>query len=117
MNNNRTPNLPMMIIGVLVFALATAAWLYGERSGIDTTIIWTVATPVVGALFLVGPITSAAQPAQQAAAQTNGILEARMKSAMAAALADRDAARTRQARGDIAALDRLAPVEPDAATH
>lgn len=101
MSHRSTPNLAMMIVGAGVFAMALTAWLYGETRGIDTTVIWTVATPVVGALFLVGPITAAASSAQQAAQQTNGQLEARIKAAVSSSLADRDAARTRQAAGDV----------------
>ena len=97
----KSPNLSMMIVGAVIFAMSTGAWLYGEWCGFDTTVIWTVATPVVGALFLVGPITQAASSAQQAAQQTNGQLEARIKAAVSSSLADRDAARTRQAAGDV----------------
>ena len=83
-------------------ALFGAAWLYGESvAHVDTTIVWTVSGPIILALFVGHQLGATADAAQQAANQTNGVLGDRIKAAVAAALADRDAARTRQAQGDI----------------
>lgn len=95
------PNTATMTFGVIIFISALAAWLWGETHGVNTDILWIVTTPVVGALFVGQQVAHAADAAQQAAAQTNGALDGRVKAAMASALADRDAARTRQAQGDI----------------
>lgn len=99
--NNR-PSNGMMIVGTIVFCVTVAAWLLAEYLGIDTAVLLPFAVPVVGALFIAGPIGAARDAAQQAAQQTNGVLGDRIKAAVAAALADRDAARTRQAVGDVA---------------
>jgi hypothetical protein len=96
-----TPTALTMGFGVAVFVATLAAWLYGETVHIDTTIVWTVAGPIVLALFVGQQLGNTADAAKQAASQTNGALDARVKAAVAAALADRDAARTRQAQGDI----------------
>ena len=111
------PTVATMGFGVVVFLATLAAWLYGEQQGVNTAMLWTLSVPLVLALFLGQGINEAAGAAKQAAAQTNGVLDARIrsavqgvvsdalpalvKSATSAALADRDAARTRQARGDI----------------
>lgn len=97
------PTLGMMIIGCIIFVSTLATWVYAESIGIPTGALFAIAGPVIGALFLVGPISTAAKSAEQAAQQTNGVMEERMIAAASKALAIRDAARTRQARGDIAA--------------
>lgn len=115
MNTKSTiPTAVTMGFGVVVFVATLAAWLYGEQAHVDTTIVWTVAGPIVLALFVGHQLGNTADAAKQAASQTNGVLDARVKAAVAAALADRDAARTRQAQGDIGtALPATAPtVEP-----
>lgn len=89
------------VLGALLFCAVIAAWTFCKLRQIDTTELLAFAVPVIGALFLVGPINQAAQASQQAAAQTNGVLDARIQSAVSSALAKRDAARTRQANGDI----------------
>ena len=102
--NNRQPNnLGPMIVGVIVFVATLTCWLVAEMNGISTGPILGFAVPVVGALFIGNNISAARSAAEQAANQTNGSLEARVKAGTAAALADRDAARTRQTRGDISA--------------
>ena len=90
-----------MVFGTIIFVATLAAWLYGEQMGVETTTLWTVSTPVVMALFIGTAVGEAADAARQAAAQTNGAMDPRIKAAVAAALADRDAARTRQAVGDL----------------
>lgn len=89
------------ILGAVLFCAVIAAWIYAKGNGIDTTELLAFAVPVIGALFLVGPINAAATSSAQAAHQTNGMLEARVMAAVAKALAARDAARTRQQVGDI----------------
>ena len=100
MNDNR-PTLAMMIIGAVIFVCVTAAWLTAEFNHIGTGALLAFAVPVVGALFIGQQLGATRDAAQQAASQTNGALDARIKAGVAAALADRDAARTRQAKGDI----------------
>ena len=95
------PSTATMLFGVIIFVATLGAWLWGETHGVDTNIVWVVATPVITALFVGQQIGAAADAAKQAAAQTNGGLHDRIKSAVAGALADRDAARTRQAQGDV----------------
>ncbi len=94
-----------MIVGVVVFGLTLPTWLWGEAHGIDTTILWAVVTPVVGALFIGDRIGQAITASQTAATQTNGTMYDRMYAAatqaVASQLAARDAARTRQAQGDV----------------
>lgn len=89
------------ILGAVLFCAVIAAWIYAKAHHIDTTELLAFAVPVIGALFLVGPINAAAQSSAQAASQTNGVLDARIQSAVASALRNRDAARTRQAQGDV----------------
>lgn len=106
-----------MAFGTIIFVATLAAWLYASERGIDTTVLWTVTTPVVGALFIGGALNKTAEHAEQAAVQTNGSMDHKIKSAVSAALADRDAARTRQSMGDIGAPERvvLAPLPDDTA--
>ena len=87
-----------MVIGAIVFLGTCTGWYFGELHGINTVPLLAFAIPVVGALFLAGPIGTAATAAQQAANQTNGMLDARIENGVAAALAKRDAARTWQAQ-------------------
>lgn len=97
----KQPTTATMSFGVIVFLASLGAWLWGETHGVNTDILWIVTTPVVGALFIGQQLGATAQHAQQAANQTNGMMDSRVKSAVSAALADRDAARTRQAQGDV----------------
>ena len=97
-----------MLIGLGVLGMSLAAWLYGEKNGIDTRVLWTVVPSLLIALFIgnsIGTNTEvtqkAADAAQMAATQTNGTLAPRIEAAVSSALAKRDAARTRQAQGDI----------------
>lgn len=99
------PNTSTMIFGVIIFLAALGAWLWGETHNVNTDILWIVTTPVIGALFIGHQLGATAEHAQQAANQTNGLLEGRVKSAMSSALADRDAARTRQTQVDKGATD------------
>lgn len=98
---DRTTQIVMLCAGCVISLAVIAAWLWGKLHGIETTELMAFAVPVVGALFLVSPISRAGEAAQQAVAQTNGALDARVEQAVAQALAHRDAARTRQAVGDI----------------
>lgn len=99
----RTPTLVIVQIaaGTIITLGTIAAWLWGKLRGIDTGELMAFVVPIVGALFLVTAVGRAGEAAQQAAQQTNGMLEGRIKAAVASALADRDAARTRQAVGDV----------------
>lgn len=92
-----------MLVGLGVLALVLAAWLYGSTHGVDVTPLWAVAPALLVALFIGAGVTQAGQYAQQAAQQTNGALDARIAKVMSDMLANRDAARTRQVKGDISA--------------
>lgn len=107
MHDNR-PTLAMMIIGAVIFVCVTVAWLVAEFNHIGTGALLAFAVPVVAALFVGQQLGATRDAAQQAASQTNGALDSRIKAGVAAALADRDAARTRQAKGDISADDQAA---------
>ena len=106
------PNAATMAYGTVIFLATLAAWLWGETHGVKTDVLWIVSVPVVGGLFLGESISGAKKAAEQAAAQTNGLLDGRVKAAVAAALADRDAARTRQAQGDIGSVTRPSEESP-----
>lgn len=95
------PSRWSMTFGVVIFLASLAAWLFGEMNGIDANVVWMVSGPLLVALFIGTKVDDAKTAAEQAAAQTNGVLDGRIKSSVAAALADRDAARTRQTNGDI----------------
>ena len=110
------PTRATMAFGTVVLLAALAAWLYGEKNGIDTNIVWVVVGPITVALFMGGKVDEAASAANQAAQQTNGVLDGRIKAAVAGALADRDAARTRQAQGDISEATPQPPSPPRAAS-
>lgn len=99
--NNDKPTTTMLVIGTVIFVTVIAAWLTAEFNHIGTGALLAFAVPIVGALFIGHQLGTTADAAKQAANQTNGLLESRVKSAMASALADRDAARTRQAVGDV----------------
>lgn len=101
MQTEDRPTLAMMIIGAVIVAIVLVVWLIAEFNHVPTGALLAFAVPVVGALFLTSPIAAARDAAQAAAGQTNGVLDSRIKAGVAAALADRDAARTRQAQGDI----------------
>ena len=90
-----------LIIGAVIFGVTVAAWLIAESQGISTGPLLGFAVPVVAALFLAPSVSATRHAAEATAAQTNGVLDGRMKAAVSAALADRDAARTRQMQGDI----------------
>ena len=94
------PPISMMIFGTIIFLAALVAWEWGELHGIDTTVLWTMTTPVVMALFLASPISKAAESASAAAQQTNGALAERIEAAVTKALGHRDAARTYQQQQD-----------------
>jgi hypothetical protein len=98
-----TAQLVMLLAGTVITIATIGAWLYGATHGIDTAPLFAFVIPVVGALFVAQNLGKTSEAAQQAANQTNGQLGPRIKAAVAEALADRDAARTRQARGDISA--------------
>lgn len=95
--NNR-PTLPTMVVGLILFLAALAAWLYAADRDINTDILWAVIVPILTALFVGHQVSAAAENAQKAADQTNGTMNERIKSVMIEALAERDAARTWQAQ-------------------
>lgn len=101
MNDNTRPTNTMLVIGAVIFVTVTGAWLFAEFNHIGTGALLAFAVPVVSALFLGHQLGQTATAAQQAANQTNGMMESRVESAVASALAKRDAARTRQVMGDI----------------
>ena len=96
------PDKITMAYGVVIFVVTTAAWLWGERVGIDTTILWAVATPIVMALFMGQSMADTAEHARQAATQTNGTLAERMENAVTNALA-KQAAMTPPKRANLPA--------------
>jgi hypothetical protein len=116
-NKDNTRSAVTMGFGVVVFVATLAAWLYGEAHHVDTTIVWTVAGPIILALFVGHQLGTTSDAAKQAASQTNGVLDARVKAAVAAALADRDAARTRQAQGDIGTVLTTLPATLEITTE
>ena len=107
MTRDRTLIVVQLVLGTIITLAGIGAWLWGKLNGIDTTELMSFLVPIVGALFLVTAVSKAGEAAQQAAQQTNGGLEARIKSSVSAALADRDAARTRQAQGDVSDVGPL----------
>lgn len=119
MNNNKGQTVAAMSFGTIIFLATLAAWLYGSAHGIDTTVLWSVVTPVIGFLFIGGALSKTADHAEQAAIQTNGSMEAKIKAQVSSALADRDAARTWQATtpvGPPVRVDAHIPaMEPDEA--
>jgi hypothetical protein len=100
-NGKSGQTIAAMTFGTIIFCATLAAWLYGETHNIDTGVVWTVTTPVIGFLFIGGALSKTADNAEQAAIQTNGSMDSKIKAAVSSALADRDMARTRQAQGDI----------------
>lgn len=94
---SRGQTVAAMAFGTVIFIATLVAWLYGSQRGIDTTVLWSVVTPVIGFLFIGGALSKTADHAEQAAIQTNGSMEAKIKAQVSSALADRDAARTWQA--------------------
>jgi hypothetical protein len=93
-NRNSIPNL---VAGTVIFLATVGAWLYAAERGMETSPLFFIAGPVIGSLFLISPITRAADGAQAAALQTNGQMKSTIKAAVNEALGDRDAARTWQA--------------------
>lgn len=106
-----TAQLVMLGAGTVITIATIGAWLYGATHHIDTAPLFAFVIPVVGALFVAQNLGTTRDAAQQAANQTNGQLGPRIKAAVSEALADRDAARTRQAQGDVSA----GPVDDDTA--
>lgn len=96
-----TAQLVMLGAGTLIAVATIGAWLYAATHGIDTAPLFAFVIPIVGALFVANGLGKTSEAAQQAATQTNGLLGPRIKAAVSEALADRDAARTRQAMGDV----------------
>lgn len=98
---NREPakgqTVAAMGFGTVIFLAACGAWLYAEAHDIDSTVLWTVVTPVIGFLFIGGALSKTADHAEQAAIQTNGSMGPKIEAAVSEALARRDAARTWQA--------------------
>lgn len=90
-----------LVAGTVIYITTIAAWILAASRGIDTGPLFYMAGPVVAGLFLLQPLTKAADNAQLAAQQTNGVLDKRIETAVSSALAKRDAARTRQTVGDI----------------
>lgn len=99
--NVKGQTVAAMIFGTIIFLATLAAWLYASANGIDTGVLWSVVTPVIAFLFIGGALNKTAEHAQEAAVNTNGSMEPKIKAAVSEALANRDAARTRQAQGDI----------------
>jgi hypothetical protein len=106
-----TSELVMLAAGTVIVLATIGGWLYGATHGIDTAPLFAFTIPVVTALFVAKQLGKAGDAAQQAATQTNGLLGPRIKAAVSEALADRDAARTRQQRGDVSE-DAAAPRPP-----
>ena len=96
-----TAQLVMLIAGTIITIVTIGAWLFAATHGIDTAPLFAFVIPIVGALFVANGLGKTAEHAQQAATQTNGMMGPRIKAAVAEALADRDAARTRQVVGDV----------------
>lgn len=88
------PNLPMLIVGTIIFLSSLGGWLYASTHDIDASAILAFASPVVGFLLLGNIVQRAATAAEQAASQTNGSLEAKIKANVSAALSERDQAKT-----------------------
>lgn len=106
-----------MAFGTVIFIATLVAWIYASLNDIDSTVLWSVVTPVIGFLFIGGALSKTADHAEQAAIQTNGSMEAKIKAQVSSALADRDAARTWQATSPLAPpvrVDAQVPqMEPD----
>lgn len=94
-------NVTTMVFGTIVFMCSLGAWLYASEHGLQTDIIWTVTVPIIIGLFLGEQLSKTASNAAKAVEQTNGSLSAKIETIVARALANRDAARTRQAQGDV----------------
>jgi hypothetical protein len=93
--------LAVLVAGVIIFLATLTAWLIAGHMGIDPGPLFYIAGPVIASLFVAPSLGKAADNAAQAATQTNGQLDARLEAAAGRALAKRDAARTRQAVGDV----------------
>ena len=85
-----------LAFGTVIFIATLAAWLFGSLNHIDTNVLWSVVTPVIGALFIGTSLGRVANSAQQAAIQTNGGMSDKIEAAVSTALAKRDASRTWQ---------------------
>ena len=110
------PRLYAMVVGLMLFTVTCVAWLFAAIHNVDPGPLFYIAGPVISAIFLAPAVGDAAKSASLAANNTNGQLDGRIKSAMASALSERDATRTRQAVGDIsidnAAIAPIVPVIP-----
>ena len=103
-----------MGFGTVIFIATLIAWLYAATHDIDATVLWSVVTPVIGFLFIGGALDKTASHAEAAAIQTNGSMGPKIKAEVAAALAERDAARTWQASQPVAPPVRVnLPADPD----
>lgn len=117
-SSSKGQTVAAMLFGTIIFVSTLVAWIYASLNDIDSTVLWSVVTPVIGFLFVGGALNKTADHAEQAAIQTNGSMEAKIKAQVASALAERDAARTWQA-AQVAPPVRVDPqvpaMEPDAA--
>ena len=109
--------LVTMLFGTIIFVVSLGAWLYASERGIPTEIIWVVAIPVITALFVGESLAATSRNTLKAVEQTNGALEARVESAVARTLGNRDAARTRQSMGDIGPVEVVLPEAEAVETH
>lgn len=100
MENRNAVTVTTMIFGVIIFLATVAAWLWGEKNGVKTDILWIVAVPVITALFIGHQVGTAAKSAEQAAQQTNGTLNGRLEEAVTNVLAKRDITRAKQSISD-----------------
>lgn len=90
--------------GLGVFAITVFGWLYAETHGVDSGALFYMASPVIAALFLAPGVNRAADAATEAARNTNGPMDARIRAGVAEALAARDNARALQAVRDSEAV-------------
>ena len=90
------PTVANMIFGVIIFVTTLAAWLWGEKNGVNTDVLWVIAVPVITALFIGNSLGKVANATQQTALQTNGTLDTRIENAVTRSLASRDVTRAKQ---------------------
>ena len=95
------PRLYVMIVGLLIFTVTCVSWLFAAIHKVDPGPLFYIAGPVIASIFLAPAIGDSAKNSAIAANNTNGQMDGRIKSAVASALSERDATRTRQAVGDI----------------
>lgn len=94
------PPLGASLVGLAYLVVLVGAWLLAESMHIPTEPLWLITPLVLGVVLIGQPLSTIASNAKAAATQTNGSMDARIQAGVARALADRDAARTRQAVGD-----------------